>query len=258
MDFGLSDEQKLLEQTLRRLLADVAPPSRVREIMNGEAAHDPKLWAQLAELGVAGMLVPESQGGGGLALLDAAIAMQSLGHGATPAPFLATSVLAPVALAAGTPAQQRAWLPRIAAGDALLGVAATEVVNKRADAGMREAGGRLHGKALFVLDAGAADAFLVAIDCNQKCVGGTGVEDEERLAVNSSAFLSHACIGAPTCDFAGCDTEHCSPRRDARQPRALLLRRSRRERDRREHAGREERRRRRGMSERLHRDRSIE
>jgi alkylation response protein AidB-like acyl-CoA dehydrogenase len=164
MDFGLSDEQKLLEQTLRRLLAEVAPPSRVREIMNGEAAHDPKLWAQLAELGVAGMLVPESQGGGGLALLDAAIAMQSLGHGATPAPFLATSVLAPVALAAGTPAQQRAWLPRIAAGDALLGVAATEVVNKRADAGMREAGGRLHGKALFVLDAGAADAFLVAID----------------------------------------------------------------------------------------------
>jgi len=164
MDFGLSDEQRLLEQTLRRLLAETVPPARVREIMDGEAAHDPKLWAQLAELGVAGMLVPESHGGGGLALLDAAIAMQALGHGATPAPFLATSVLAPVALAAGTPAQQEAWLPRIAAGEALLGVAATEVVSKRADAGVREEGGRLHGKALFALDAGAADAFMVALD----------------------------------------------------------------------------------------------
>lgn len=164
MDFGLSDEQKLLEQTLRRLLAEAAPPSRVREIMNGESAHDAKLWAQLAELGVVGILVPESQGGGGLQLLDAALAMQSLGHGATPAPFLASSVLAPVALAAGTPAQRDEWLPRIATGRALLGVAASEVVCKRADAGVRVESGRLHGKALFALDAGAAQAFLVVVD----------------------------------------------------------------------------------------------
>ncbi|MBS1104905.1 MAG: acyl-CoA dehydrogenase [Deltaproteobacteria bacterium] len=164
MDFGLTDEQKLLEQTLRRLLGEVAPPLRVREIMNGETAHDPKLWAQLAELGVAGILVPEAQGGGGLQMLDAALAMQSLGHGATPAPFLATSVLAPVALAAGTPAQQGEWLPRIAAGDALLGVAASELVCKRADAGVRVESGRLQGKAYFVLDAGVAQAFLVAVD----------------------------------------------------------------------------------------------
>ena len=135
MDFDLSDEQRLLEQTLRRLLAEAAPPARVREIMKGEAAHDPKLWAQIAELGVAGMLVPESHGGGGLALLDAAIAMQAFGHAATPAPFLATSVLAPVALAAGTPAQQKTWLPRIAAGDAQIGVAATEIISRHADAG---------------------------------------------------------------------------------------------------------------------------
>lgn len=164
MDFGLSDEQRLLEQTLRRLLAEAAPPARVREIMNGEVAHDPKLWAQIAELGVAGMLVPESHGGGGLALLDAAIAMQAFGHAATPAPFLATSVLAPVALAAGTPAQRKAWLPRIAAGDVQVGVAATEIVSRRADAGLRIEGGRIHGTALFALDAGAADAFLVAVD----------------------------------------------------------------------------------------------
>jgi hypothetical protein len=124
MDFGLTDEQKLLEQTLRRLLAEAAPPSRVREIMNGETAHDAKLWAQLAELGIAGILVPESQGGGGLQMLDAALAMQSLGHGATPAPFLNSGRDRAGGAHGGTPAQRG-----VAAADrrfdgALLGVVA--------------------------------------------------------------------------------------------------------------------------------------
>jgi alkylation response protein AidB-like acyl-CoA dehydrogenase len=156
MDFGLTDEQKLLVSTLRRFLAETAPPPRVREIMNAEAGHDPKLWSQLAELGIVGLLVPESHGGGGLALLDAALAMQSLGYAATPAPFLATSVMAPVAFAAGTPAQQREWLPRIAAATAVLGVAANE--------GVRALGAMLRGTTLFAIDAGAADAFLVVVD----------------------------------------------------------------------------------------------
>jgi alkylation response protein AidB-like acyl-CoA dehydrogenase len=156
MDFGLTDEQKLLVTTLRRCRAETAPPARVREIMNGDAGHDPKLWSQLAELGVVGILVPEAQGGGGLALLDAALAMQSLGHAATPAPFLATSVMAPVALAAGTPAQQREWLPRIAAANAVLAVAAND--------GVRAQGDALHGTTLFAIDASAADAFLVVVD----------------------------------------------------------------------------------------------
>ena len=163
MDFGLSDEQKLLEQSLRRYLAESVPTSRVREIMASETAHDAKLWADLAELGATGVLVPEAQGGSGLGLLDAAIVAQSLGHGATPAPFLATSVMAPVALAAGTAAQHGAWLPRIATGKVVLGAALTEAVAMRGDAGLRLDGDRIAGTALFAIDAGAADAFLVAL-----------------------------------------------------------------------------------------------
>lgn len=155
MDFGLTDEQKQLVTTLRRFLLETAPPPRVREIMNGDAGHDAKLWSQLAELGVVGILIPEAQGGGGLALLDAALAMQSLGHAATPAPFLATSVMAPVALAAGTPTQQSDWLPRIASGETVLGVAAND--------GVRAEGDALHGTSFFAIDASAADAFLVVV-----------------------------------------------------------------------------------------------
>jgi len=163
LDFGLSDEQKLFEQSLRRHLAESVPTTRVREIMAGETAHDPKLWADLAELGATGVLVPDAHGGSGLALLDAALVAQSLGHAATPAPFVATSVMAPVALAHGTPAQQAAWLPRIATGRCALGAAFTESVARRADAGLRLDGDRIRGSALFAIDAGAADAFLVAL-----------------------------------------------------------------------------------------------
>lgn len=164
MDFGLTDEQKQLEASLRRYLAESVPTTRVREIMAGDTAHDPKLWADLAELGAAGVLVPEEHGGSGLGLLDAALIAESLGYGATPAPFLATAVLAPVAFAAGTPAQQAEWLPRIATGRAVLGAACTEMVAKRGDAGLRRDGDRISGTALFAIDAGAADAFLVAVD----------------------------------------------------------------------------------------------
>ena len=163
MDFGLSDEQKLLEASLRRQLAESVPTTRVRAIMDTKEAHDEKLWAGLAELGALGVLVPEAHGGSGLALFDAALIAQSLGWGATPAPFLASCVLAPVALAAGTPAQQAQWLPRIATGAVVFGAALSEAVATRGAAGLRLAGDRIHGSSLFAIDAGVASLFLVAL-----------------------------------------------------------------------------------------------
>lgn len=164
MDFGLSEEQRILEQTLRRFVDDSVPTSRVRQIMKTGSAHDPSVWSELADLGVAGILVPEQYGGAGLALLDAAVAAQTLGWGACPVPFLGTAVMAPVALrAAGSPAQQREWLSRIAAGKTCVGVAVTEVFARREGADVRLDGSALHGKTLFVIDSGAADVFLVAV-----------------------------------------------------------------------------------------------
>lgn len=165
MDFGLSEEQRLLEQTLRRWLEEQVPVARVREVAARPDAGDAALWQGLAELGVLGLLVPEAHGGSGLGMLDAALAMQSLARAAAPAPFLGSAVLAPVALAAaGTETQRREWLPRLAAGQAQIGVALGELTGRRADAGLRADGGRLQGRALFAVDAGAADAFVVALD----------------------------------------------------------------------------------------------
>src|SRR5262245_61995371 len=100
MDFGLSDDQKLLEQSVRGWLRDHVPITRVRELRDADCPNDRAIWRGLAELGAAGILVPEAHGGSGLALLDATLVAQSLGHAVTPTPFLSTAVIAPVALAA--------------------------------------------------------------------------------------------------------------------------------------------------------------
>jgi alkylation response protein AidB-like acyl-CoA dehydrogenase len=163
MDFGLSEEQRLLEASLRRFLETERPVARVREIIATPEGRDDALWQALAGMGVLGVLVPEEHGGSGLGLLDAAVAAEVLGRCIAPAPFLGTAVMAAVAIAAaGTPAQQKEWLPKIAGGGLRIGVAATELFAPRDEAALRVQAGRLVGQALMVVD-GAADAYLVPV-----------------------------------------------------------------------------------------------
>ena len=163
MDFGLSDEQRLLEETFRDWLAEHAPITRVRELIADDAGYDRALWTEFAELGAAGVLIPERFGGSGLGLLDAVLVAQTLGGAAAPMPFLGSAVLAPIGLLeAGDDAQQEALLPGIASGERTVGVALGEVVSCREDAGVQLRDGALHGVALMAIDLPGADALLVA------------------------------------------------------------------------------------------------
>jgi alkylation response protein AidB-like acyl-CoA dehydrogenase len=162
MDFGLSDDQRLLEASVRAFLRDRVPIARVRELRDMDCPNDRAIWRGLAELGAAGILVPEAHGGSGLSLLDVALVAQSLGHAVAPSPFLSTSVIAPVALrAAGSDAKR--WLEGIAAGELVVGAAFTEAFSVREGAGVTLAGDRLRGMALMAVDAHGADRVLVPI-----------------------------------------------------------------------------------------------
>ena len=136
MDFGLSEDQLLLEQTVRSFLAEQVPIERVRELRDKGCPDDRAIWSALAELGVTGILVPEAQGGAGLALLDAALVSQSLGHAVTPAPFLSSAVMAPTALAHVGGDVAEPWLAGIAGGELVVGVAVTELFSVREEAGV--------------------------------------------------------------------------------------------------------------------------
>ena len=72
MDFGLSEEQTLLQDTIRRFVDSDCPPSRTRQIVEGDLPSDPDLWRSLTELGIPGLSIDTSHGGSGLELLDLA------------------------------------------------------------------------------------------------------------------------------------------------------------------------------------------
>ncbi len=158
MDFGLSDEQTLFQDTLRSFLSARVGLDRVRRIAAGDEPAA-AVWRELAELGICGLIIPESQGGVGLNLLDAAIAAEQLGAGVTPAPFLGSAVMAPLALRLAGGQEDR--LQRLAAGELRIGIGLAEAVARRGGAGLRAENGALHGACRYVLDYGA-DEYLLA------------------------------------------------------------------------------------------------
>ncbi len=119
MDFGLSEEQVLLKQSVRRFLDEQCPTTRVRTVMESDTGHDSQLWQGLVDLGIPGLMIPPEQGGSGLGLLDLALVAEELGYAATPGPFLGT-VLATIALCESGDTKAAAhWLPRVAEGSTI-------------------------------------------------------------------------------------------------------------------------------------------
>jgi alkylation response protein AidB-like acyl-CoA dehydrogenase len=164
MDFGLSADQLMLKDTIKRFLDEQCPTTRVRAVMESETGHDPKLWQELVDLGVAGLIVPAAQGGAGLELLDLALVAEELGHACCPGPFLG-SALASIALVEGADAAQRErWLPKIAAGEILATIAIGEDDSRwdPATLAAQVRGGKLSGGKPLVPYASSADVLIVA------------------------------------------------------------------------------------------------
>jgi len=162
VNFDTSEEQELLQSTVGRFLENECPPSRVREIFDGETDHDPALWKGLSELGLGGLVVPEDFGGAGLELVDLALVAEVMGHAGAPGPFWGHA-LAGLALArGGSDAQKRHWLPRLASGETLATVALGEPGGVwQSEDWALTAGAKLSGTKRFVPGGAVADLFVV-------------------------------------------------------------------------------------------------
>lgn len=172
MDFGLSDEQRLLQDTVRRLLDEAYPTTRARAISDTASAHDAELWSKLAELGALGTLVDEAHGGSALSFLDAMLVAEEIGRAAGPGAFVATGVIAALALRdGGNETLAKELLPELAAGRTRFGVGLAESYGARDGAGVRVESGRLSGTALFALDAVGAERLLVHTPAGLALVG---------------------------------------------------------------------------------------
>lgn len=118
MDFTFSEDQLLFQDSVRDFLVNEVTPERIRSAWESESGRNSALWAQLAELGLTGMTVPEEFGGLGMTELDFVLLAQECGYVALPEPLVHTALVAvPTLKAIGGELAAR-WLPQIAAGQA--------------------------------------------------------------------------------------------------------------------------------------------
>lgn len=123
MDFTFSEDQLLFQDSVREFLLNEVTPERLRGLWETDTGRDPALWAQLAELGLTGLTVPEAQGGLGMNAVDFVLLAQACGLVALPDNLIET-VLVAVPLLAALPASpaRDGWLEKIAAGQARVAV----------------------------------------------------------------------------------------------------------------------------------------
>lgn len=170
MAIVLNDTQDMLRDSALTFLRENAPISSLRAMRD---SGDPigfsrELWQRFAELGLAGVLVPEVYGGSGLGVVEAGVIMEAIGRTLAPSPFLSTAVLGASLLTHyGSDAQRDALLPAIASGRHLTALALDEAgkhrpfrLNTRATP---HAGGyRIDGTKQLVVDGHVADTLIVA------------------------------------------------------------------------------------------------
>ncbi|ARH89728.1 MULTISPECIES: acyl-CoA dehydrogenase family protein [Streptomyces] len=145
MRFLLTDEQRELARALDGMLGAAGVPAAARAWASGEHNPGRALWARIAQAGVFGLAVPERYAGAGRLPVELVVSFVELGRHAVPGPVVETVASAAFLTRLGDAGADGAaaageWLPRIAAGDAVLSLAAG---------------------APYALDADAADAVLV-------------------------------------------------------------------------------------------------
>src|SRR5438309_687252 len=117
MDFGFNEEQEMLRQSARSLLEKECPSTLVRRLMEDERGYEPALWKKMAELGCLGLVDPEDFRGAGLSYVDLVLVLEDMGRVVLPSPFIWTTMVAEALKRAGSDAQKKSLLPKIAAGN---------------------------------------------------------------------------------------------------------------------------------------------
>jgi alkylation response protein AidB-like acyl-CoA dehydrogenase len=165
MNFDFSPDQKALRDQARKFLGEHASSTRVRRILDTDTPYDASLWQGMAEMGWTGTAIPEAYGGAGFGYLELCVLAEELGRSVAPVPFSSTVYLATEALLlAGSEAQKRRWLPRIAAGTAIGCLALAEGPQAPAPGTLttRAGDGALDGTKAPVVDGDVADVAVVA------------------------------------------------------------------------------------------------
>lgn len=169
MALVLTEDEIMLRDTAQGFFNEKAPVKALRELRDtrDETGFDRELWAQMAEMGFTGIVIPEEHGGVDMGYVAAGLVSEQMGRNLTASPFLSTAILAASALRSGSEAQQSTYLPKIAAGEAIFALAIDEGA-KHNPRGIETSavpsgnGFKLNGSKAMVVDGHVADHLVIA------------------------------------------------------------------------------------------------
>ena len=172
MNFDFSDDQKMLKEQVRKFLADKSPYKTTRRVLESDEAYAAEVWKGLVELGVTAATIPEEYGGAGMGPLELCVVAEELGRACAAVPFASSVYLATEALKLfASEAQKKAWLPRLASGEAIGTIATAEGPQAPTPRSVRVSfgGGKVIGQKVPVADGTAATFAIVLVN-----TGGSG------------------------------------------------------------------------------------
>ena len=162
----LTEEQSMLRDAAKSWVQEKSPVTAFRKMRDSGAdvGYDVAAWNEMAEMGWAGVIIPEEYGGSNFGYLSLGLVLEELGRTLTASPLIASGLGAASALIlGGSEAQKSAWLPKIAEGSAIATLAVDEGPHHAPDKVAAEVkGGKLNGKKVFVLEGMAANVFVVS------------------------------------------------------------------------------------------------
>src|SRR5882757_4873761 len=162
----LSEEQSMLRDAAKSWVQEKSPVTAFRKMRDSgaELGYDVAAWNEMAEMGWAGVIIPEEYGGSNFGYLSLGLILEELGRTLTASPLLASGLAAASALVlGGSDAQKTEWLPKIAEGTAVGALAIDEGAHHAPDkVSATFANGKLDGKKTFVLEGFKADLLLVS------------------------------------------------------------------------------------------------
>lgn len=176
MNFDLTEEQRMLQETVGQLAEKRCPPTEIHKRLESDE-HDAALWSSLSELGLPGLAIDAAHGGAGLEILDLAVVSETLGYHAVPGPFLGHVLAAHAIGLGGSEAQKKSWLPALASGERIATIAFGESGSVWDPEHWSLSGsGTLTGEKAFVPLAADADLIVVGLAGGQLGVVEKGAD----------------------------------------------------------------------------------
>jgi alkylation response protein AidB-like acyl-CoA dehydrogenase len=166
----LTEEQSMLRDAARTWTQEKSPVSAFRKMRdaNMPLGYDPAAFAEMAEMGWTGVIIPEAYGGSDFGYLSLGLILEETGRTLTASPIVSTALAAASAvILGGSDAQKEKWLPKIASGE-LVGTLAVDEgphhrpQNVKTKAEKSGSGYKISGSKTFVLEGMAAGLYVVS------------------------------------------------------------------------------------------------